>query len=93
MAKLRAGSMKVVEAPEEPKQKSPLETYASQQRAARLFGGTVLIIGFAAAYFLWPTGITSVPLAAVTVGQLLRALGAVVIAVGSFGLAAMVWGD
>ena len=53
----------------------------------------MLIIGLAAAYFLWPTGITDIPLAALTLGKLFRAFGAIVIAVGAYGLAAMIWVD
>jgi len=35
-----------------------------------------LAVGCVAAYFVWPTGITDMPLGAITFGALLRAIGA-----------------
>jgi hypothetical protein len=44
-----------------------------------VFAGFELAVGFGIAYWLWPTGIADVPLSSITLGALLRALGAIIV--------------
>jgi hypothetical protein len=88
MARLQAGRMKV-EAPKEPR--FPAKTMTAGEVAARIFGGTALVLGLAAAYFVWPAGIIDVALGAITFGQLLRIFAAAAIALATIGLTAMLW--
>ncbi len=50
----------------------------------------ILAIGFAAAYWVWPSGITDLTLASITFGAVLRA-GSGVIALVSCAITAMLW--
>ena len=53
-----------------------------------MFAVFVLAIGWVVAYWIWPKGITDLPLAAITLGALLRALaaGAIALIVLIFGV-------
>jgi hypothetical protein len=57
----------------------------SRKRTARQIGLIFFAIGLALAYWVWPTGITSLPL-----GALLRAVAAVGIAIAAAVMAAMI---
>jgi hypothetical protein len=71
----------------------PANTMTGGEVAARIVGGTALVLGLAAAYFVWPTGITDVALGAMTFGQLLRVFAAVGIGLVTIGFAGMLWGE
>ena len=66
-------------------------TNEQAQAATRKVAVIVLVVGLAVACWVWPDGITALPLSSITLGALLRA-----IASGSIGLiflfiAAMFW--
>ena len=70
--------------------------FVSNDRAkwtARVTAAVFLGIGWAAAYWVWPAGITDLPLAAIKFGALLRAIASGAIAIVTLGLGAMLWAD
>jgi hypothetical protein len=66
-------------------------TIEQAQAAVRIMAVTFLAIGFPAAYWVWPSGITDLTLASITFGALLRAIGSGVIALVSCAITAMLW--
>lgn len=61
-------------------------------QATSLFAIVVLLcIGLAIAFWIWPTGVTDLSLAAATIGELLRAIASVVITIVSFALVVLLW--
>ena len=63
------------------------------QRTTRAIAIALLVLGLAAAYWAWPAGITSLPLASVTFGALLRAIASGVISLVTVGIFAALWAD
>jgi hypothetical protein len=61
------------------------------QATVRRFALIPLAIGFAAAYWVWPAGIADVPLAAVTFGALMHAIGSGLIVLATLVVVAMLW--
>ena len=61
------------------------------QASTRVTAAILLAIGLAAAYWVWPSGITDTPLGAMTFGALLRAIASGAIALVSFVFALMLW--
>jgi hypothetical protein len=57
--------------------------------AGVIFGLCVAAIGFGAAYWAWPTGITDVPLSGLTLRQVLWLLGS--LALGFVGVVGVFW--
>jgi hypothetical protein len=58
---------------------------------SRIFSSLTLCIGVGIAYFVWPTGALDSALSALTLAALLRATGAIVIAVGAAFVALLLW--
>jgi hypothetical protein len=56
-----------------------------------MFGPVVLALGLAFAYWIWPTGITNLPLASITLGALLQAVSSVLTALVSLWIAVSLW--
>lgn len=56
--------------------------------AGVIFHATLACVGFGAAYWLWPSGVIDKPISVLTLGEILRALAAGVVAlvVGVAGL-------
>ncbi len=68
------------------------EAIASQRTADRVacgFGFAFLAGGCVVAYWVWPAGVTDLTLAAITFGQVLRAIGSAVAVLVGLVLAAM----
>ena len=61
------------------------------QATTRIVATVLLAIGWAVAYWVWPAGITDLPLAAVKVGALLQAIASGVIALVTLCLVALLW--
>jgi hypothetical protein len=61
------------------------------QATVRVVAVVFLVIGFAAAYWAWPSGITDLTFASITFGVLLRAIGAGMIVLVSCVVTAMLW--
>jgi hypothetical protein len=61
------------------------------QATTRMVATVLLAIGFVIAYWVWPAGITDLPLAAVTFGALLRAIASGVMALVTLYLVALFW--
>jgi hypothetical protein len=72
----------------------PIYTTYEQARATALWTGVVLLcVGVLAAYFLWPAGITDLPLGVITFGALLRAIGSALVLAVFGALAWVMWTD
>lgn len=69
----------------EPEQK--YVTNEQAQAVARVIAVILLALGFGAAYWAWPSGITDLPLGSVTIGQLLWALASGAIVLITIGIA------
>jgi len=65
----------------------------SAQAKVRVMAAVLLGIGAAAAYWVWPAGITDLPLAAITFGALLRAGASSVIVLLVLAMVALLWAD
>ena len=65
----------------------------SAQATVRVLATVLLGIGLAAAYWVWPTGVTDLSLANVTFGAFLRAIASGVIAIIALIFAALLWMD
>lgn len=63
----------------------------SAHAVSRAIGTVLLAIGWAAAYWVWPTGIMDAPLGSVTVMASLRMLGAGALVVFALYTAVMLW--
>lgn len=61
------------------------------QANVRVMAVVFLTIGLAAAYWVWPSGITELTLASITFGALLRAIASGVIALVFCVITAMLW--
>ena len=57
----------------------------SAQRVVWAVASVLLGIGWIVAYWVWPSGITDLPLASITFGELLRAIASGVIALITLG--------
>lgn len=66
-------------------------TNEEAQNSVRVVAIAFLVIGLAAAYWIWPTGISDMTLASITFAALLRAIGSAVIALVSFVTTVMFW--
>lgn len=66
-------------------------TNAQAQATTRVVALVLLAIGLAAAYWVWPSGITHLTLVSITFGALLRAIASGVIALVSCLITAMLW--
>lgn len=58
------------------------------QSGMRTSGAILFAIGLAVAYWVWPTGITDLPIASVPFGSFLRVIGAVAVT-GAFAFLAL----
>jgi hypothetical protein len=70
------------------------EALASMRKAqwgGRTLAAVLLGIGWAAAFWVWPDGITDLPLAAIRLGAFLRAIASGVIAFLALGFAWALW--
>ncbi len=65
----------------------------SEHATVRTVGAIVFSIGLAVAYWIWPSGITDLPLASISFGSLLRAMGAAVVAVAFLVIGLMLASD
>lgn len=68
----------------------------SQAQAAatvRVVATVILCIGWGVAYLVWPDGITDTAIAAVTIGELLRAIAGGVIAICTLLFVGLLWAD
>lgn len=76
---------------EETEETGKYVTNEEAQASVRIIAAIILAIGFVAAYWVWPGGITDQTLAAITFGGLLRAIASGAIAVAALVVAAMLW--
>ena len=66
-------------------------TNEQAQAATRKVAVIVLVVGLAVAYWVWPEGITALPLASITFGALLRAIASGAISLIFLFVAVMFW--
>ncbi len=72
-------------------QNGKFTTNEQAQATVRAVAVVLLAIGLAAAYWVWPSGITDLTLASITFGALLRAIASGAIAIVSCVITAMLW--
>ena len=72
-------------------QSGKFTTNDQAQATTRVVAVVLLVIGLAAAYWVWPSGINDLTLASITFGALLRAIASGVIALVSCAMTAMLW--
>lgn len=72
-------------------QDGKIRTNEQAQSAVQIMAVIFLAIGLAAAYWVWPSGITDLTLSTITFGVLLRAIVSGVIALASCIITAMLW--
>ena len=65
----------------------------SARRIARVVVTVLLVIGLGLAYWVWPAGITDMPLRDVPLGTLLWAIGAVLVALLTIAIVVRAWRD
>jgi hypothetical protein len=63
------------------------------QRSTRVVAIVLLAAGLSIAYWIWPSDIDFRALGLITYGDVMRAVGAVVYAVSSLCIVAILWGD
>ena len=61
------------------------------QAGVRVIATVLLAVGWAIAYWVWPSGITDLPLTAIKFGALLLAMASGVIAIVTTGIATLLW--
>ncbi len=66
-------------------------TNEQAQATTRTVAVVLFVIGLAASYWVWPSGITDLTLTSITFGALLRAIASAAIVLVSFVVTAMLW--
>lgn len=66
-------------------------TNEQAQSTVQVMAVVLFAIGLAAAYWVWPSGITDLTLSTITFGALLRAIASGVIVLASCAIAVMLW--